>query len=179
MGRRIEDMGTVTVGSTDVTTSGYIKDSVGLLAPTGFGGHIVEAIEVDTTDDAVTVVLKTAVLGITALDFGANYHGVANAQVDLTTANGGKTFTGTDAGMTTLFDIAALGDVGVEVYFKCYDATADVGHEHTTEHGAWNQTPVHEEGSLVRVGSAPTDPVCYPNHRGGWDSTDLSGDKYP
>jgi len=188
MGRRIEDMGTVTVGSTDVTTSGYIKDSVGLLAPTGFGGHIVEAIEVDTADDTVTVVLKTAVLGITALDFGANYHGVANAQVDLTTANGGKTFTGIDAGMTTLFDIAALGNIGVEVYFQCYDATVDLDdasdpatnlHQKTTEHGAWNETPVHEEGGLVRVGREPRDPVCYPNHRGGWDSANLSGDKYP
>jgi hypothetical protein len=196
MGRRIEDMGTMTAEVVATTVNGYSASAgKGSLAPKGFGGHVVVAITTDTADDSIEVTLETAVLGITAIDLGMNYRGVADTSVALTTADGGQKFTGTDADMSALIALAAAaGDdstrnyPGIEIYFQCYDATVDLDdasdpatdlHQKTTEHGGWNSTPVHEEGGLVRVGRLPANPVAYPDHRGGWDSANLSGDKYP
>ena len=194
MGRQIEDMGTLTVEVIGGTVVGYFQDQ-GSLAPKGFGGHVVVGLISDSLDNSITLTLETAAPDIATIDLGMNYRGVANSQILLTSADGGLTFTGIDIDMASLLALAAdAGDAstrrypGIETFFKLYDATPDLNdaadpatdlHQKTTEHGAWNQTPVHEEGSLVRVGSEPRAPVCYPNHRGGWDSANLSSDKYP
>ena len=178
MAKTIETMGAMWPKNVTGTLWGFDKALGGTFAPSGFDGNEVIEITGDTVDDSVTLVLDEVNLGITTIEFSANYVGQANVAVALTTSDS-ITFTGTSANMLILLQLAAATNNSVNTYIKTADTTADTGHFHTMEHGAAAVPPVHEEGGLVRVGHQPRDPVSYPNHQDGWDSADLSGDKYP
>jgi len=180
MAKTIETMGAMWPKNVIGTLYGVSRelDNPGTLAPSGFDGNEVLDILGNTVDDAVTLILATANSDLTAITFSCNYVGQANVAVTLTTVDG-ITFSGTSADVVTVLSAAANANVSINTYIQTTNTAADVGHFHTMEHGAAAVPPVHEEGSLVRVGSPPADPVSYPNHQDGWDSTDLSGDKYP
>jgi len=179
MAKTIEAMGTLWSQKSDIADSfGYDSNGNGTLAPSGFGGNEIILLEGSTSSNLITLVLKKANPTLTSINFSANLVDQANVGVDLTSADG-VTFTETSIDVVMLMELAALSNVGLNVYFQTTDTAADVAPFYTSEHGASKVPPVHEEGSLVRVGSPPADPVCYPNHLDGWDSADLSGDKYP
>ena len=176
MAKTIETMGAMWPTQFDALTFGFEKGVGGTLAPSGFDGN--EIIQLIGEIDAVTMMLAEANTDLTTTIVSTNYVGQANVAATLTTVDG-ITFSGTSVDFVNVLTAAADANVSINVYFQTTNTAVDVAPFHTTDHGAAHNPAVHEEGSLVRVGSPPADPVSYPNHQDGWDSTDLSGDKYP